>query len=152
MGRRHRAMETTAKIEKVYSPAALLARPIGTKPAAETNEPVSMGKARVLYANVAAFSLSSPAARREVMTSTVVIASSTSRPNAMIRAPREMRWRSILAISMIGNTIASVSGIESATTAPARKPRLTKLTAMMMAIACHSEVMKSLMAVLTTTG
>src|SRR5215831_1173326 len=41
------AMVTTAKIENVYSPAALRAKPIGTKPAAVTNEPVSIGKARV---------------------------------------------------------------------------------------------------------
>ena len=53
---------------------------------------------------------------------------------------------------MIGKTIASVSGIESATTAPGRKPRLTTLTAMMMAMACQSDVVKSLIAVLTTTG
>ncbi len=39
------AMVTTAKIEKVYSPAALCAKPIGTKPAAVTKVPVSMGKA-----------------------------------------------------------------------------------------------------------
>jgi len=39
------AMDTTAKIEKVYSPAELLARPIGTKPAAETKEPVSIAMA-----------------------------------------------------------------------------------------------------------
>ncbi len=36
------AIDTTAKIEKVYSPAELFARPIGTKPAAETKEPVSI--------------------------------------------------------------------------------------------------------------
>ena len=41
-------MVTTAKIENVYSPAALRAKPIGTKPAAVTNEPVSIGKANVL--------------------------------------------------------------------------------------------------------
>jgi hypothetical protein len=40
---------------------------------------------------------------------------------------------------MIGNTIAIVSGIDNATTAPGRKPRLTTLTAMMMAIACHKD-------------
>ena len=39
------AMATTAKIEKVYSPAALCAKPTGTKPAAVTSVPVSMGKA-----------------------------------------------------------------------------------------------------------
>ena len=42
------AMLTTAKIENVYSPAALLAKPIGTKPAMVTNDPVSIGNARVL--------------------------------------------------------------------------------------------------------
>ena len=53
---------------------------------------------------------------------------------------------------MIGKMMATVSGIASATTAPGRKPRLTTLTAMMMAIACQSDVMNSRMAVLTTTG
>ena len=42
------AMLTTAKIEKVYSPAALLAKPIGTNPAIVTSEPVSIGNASVL--------------------------------------------------------------------------------------------------------
>ena len=42
--------------------------------------------------------------------------------------------------------MASVSGIDSATMAPGRMPRLMKLTAMMMAIACHSEIMNSPMA------
>lgn len=42
------AILTTAKIEKVYSPAALLAKPIGTKPAMVTSDPVNMGKASVL--------------------------------------------------------------------------------------------------------
>ena len=39
------AMLTTAKIENVYSPALLLAKPIGTKPAAVMNVPVSIGMA-----------------------------------------------------------------------------------------------------------
>src|SRR5215469_6335049 len=42
------ATVTTANMEKVYSPAALLAKPIGTKPAAVTSDPVSMGNAREL--------------------------------------------------------------------------------------------------------
>ena len=42
------AMLTTAKIENVYSPAALLAKPIGTNPAMVTKEPVSIGNAKVL--------------------------------------------------------------------------------------------------------
>src|SRR5215469_14210335 len=137
------AYVTTAKIENVYSPAELLAKPIGMKPAAVTNEPVSIGSASVLYANVAAASLLSPAARRDVITSTVVIASSTSSPSAMISAPSEMRCRSIEVNSMTGSTRAMVSGIESAMTAPGRGPRLTRLTAMMMTMACHSEVVKS---------
>jgi hypothetical protein len=39
------AMATTAKIEKVYSPAELRAKPIGTNPATVTSVPVSIGKA-----------------------------------------------------------------------------------------------------------
>ena len=39
------AMATTAKIENVYSPAALRAKPIGTKPTTVTSVPVSIGKA-----------------------------------------------------------------------------------------------------------
>jgi ATP-dependent DNA ligase len=39
------ANATTAKSENVYSPAALLAKPIGTKPAIVTNVPVNMGNA-----------------------------------------------------------------------------------------------------------
>ena len=42
------AMLTTAKIENVYSPAALAAKPIGTKPAMVTSVPASMGNASVL--------------------------------------------------------------------------------------------------------
>ena len=42
------AIVTTAKIENVYSPAELRANPIGTKPAAVTKEPVSIGNASVL--------------------------------------------------------------------------------------------------------
>ena len=84
------------------------------------------------------------------MASIVLMASSTSKVSAMMSAPSEMRCRSMLTNSMTGNTIASVSGIESATIAPARTPRLMTLTAMMMAIACHSDVMNSPIALRTT--
>ena len=84
------------------------------------------------------------------MASIVLMASSTSKVSAMMRAPSEMRCRSILTNCMTGNTIASVNGIESATIAPALTPRLTTLTAMMIAIACHSEVMNSPIALWTT--
>ena len=53
---------------------------------------------------------------------------------------------------MIANTIASVSGIASATTVPGRMPRLTKLHARMIRIACHSDAMKSLIATSTVTA
>ena len=86
------------------------------------------------------------------MASTVVIASSTNSVSAMIRAPSEMRCRSMWNNSMIGNTIASVSGIDSATTVPGRTPRLTKLAAMMITIACHKEVVNSLIARSTVTA
>ena len=85
------AMATTAKIEKVYSPAALRAKPIGTKPATVTSVPVSIGKAVDVKAKVAACSLSSPCSRRVTIVSTVIMASSTSKPSAMMRAPSEMR-------------------------------------------------------------
>jgi hypothetical protein len=49
-------------------------------------------------------------------------------------------------------TIARTSGIDSATTVPARAPRLKKLTASTMAIAAQSASRKPLTACLTTTG
>src|SRR5258708_38749746 len=67
------AIVTTAKIENVYSPAALRANPIGTNPAIVTNVPVSIGSAKVLYAKEAASSLLSPWARRVVITSIAVM-------------------------------------------------------------------------------
>ncbi len=86
------------------------------------------------------------------MASIVDIASSTSRVRAMISAPSEIRCKSMPKACMIGNTMASVSGIDSATTMPARTPRLTKLTAMMMTIACQSDSVKSPIASCTTCG
>ena len=70
----------------------------------------------------------------------------------MISAPSEMRCRSMLATSITANTIASVSGIASATTVPGRMPRLTKLQARTITIACQSEVRNSLIAVSTVTA
>ena len=39
------AIATTAKIENVYSPAALRANPMGTNPATVTNVPANLGRA-----------------------------------------------------------------------------------------------------------
>ena len=44
-------MPTTWKIENVYSPALVFAMPIGRKPAAVINVPVSIGNAVLVYAN-----------------------------------------------------------------------------------------------------
>jgi hypothetical protein len=42
---RRSAKATTAKSENVYSPAALFAKPMGTKPATVTKVPVNIGNA-----------------------------------------------------------------------------------------------------------
>ena len=48
--------------------------------------------------------------------------------------------------------MASVSGMDSAMTRPGRTPRLMKLRTRMIAIACHSDVMNSEMALSTVTA
>ena len=67
--------------------------------------------------------------------STAMMASSTSRPSAMISAPSEMRCRSMPNTSMPRKVTASTSGTDSATTTPVRSPRLMKLTASTMTTA-----------------
>ena len=69
-----------------------------------------------------------------------------------MRAPSEIRCRSIPKNSIATNTAASTSGIARATTAPARRPRLTRLTASTMATASHSASMNSSTACSTVTG
>ena len=69
----------------------------------------------------------------------------------MISAPSEMRCMSMASTFITAKTMASVSGIASATTSPGRTPRLMKLMARMMPTACQSEAMKSSMASSTTT-
>ena len=70
----------------------------------------------------------------------------------MMRAPSEIRCRSIPKTSMATNTMASTSGIATATTAPARRPRLTRLTARTMATASHRASRNSSTACSTVTG
>ena len=69
----------------------------------------------------------------------------------MISAPSEMRCRSMPVKLMTVNTAASTSGIDSATTAPARRPRLSRLTPSTMAIASHRASMNSSTACSTIT-
>ncbi|MNE77275.1 hypothetical protein D3C80_1735770 [compost metagenome] len=54
--------------------------------------------------------------------------------------------------SMNTNTIASTSGIEQATTSPARTPRLTKLTSSTITTASNSALVKPPTASSTTTA
>ena len=55
-------------------------------------------------------------------------------------------------MSIIGKTTASVSGMETATTVPARTPSAMKLTTSTMAMACQSEAVNSLIARSTVSG
>ena len=70
----------------------------------------------------------------------------------MMRAPSEMRCRSIPEKAITAKTMASTSGIEMAMMAPARRPRLIRLTARTIAIASHSASMNSSTACSTVTG
>ena len=70
----------------------------------------------------------------------------------MMSAPREMRWSATPKISMKRKVTASTSGIDSATTMPARTPRLTKLTPSTMTSASSSVFMNSLTERSTTRG
>ncbi len=116
------AVTTTTKIEKVYSPAAERAKPTGMNPAAVTSVPVSIGKAAVVYAKLAARVRSHPCSILITIISVEMIASSTSRPSAMMSAPSEMRCSATPKISMKRKVTASTSGIDSATTMPGAQP------------------------------
>ena len=146
-----RAIRTTANSEKQYSPALEAAKPTGINPAIITRVPVSMGKAVVLKAYVAAFLRVSPASSLATIASTVIIASSTRSPSAIMSAPREMRCKPIPASIMPTNVIASTRGIAAATTSPARIPSEIKETARTIRTASISTRTKPLTASLTTT-
>ena len=70
----------------------------------------------------------------------------------MMRAPREMRCRLMPIASIATKTMTRTSGIDRATTIPARRPRLTKLTASTIATASTSALVNSPMASRTTSG
>ena len=136
----------------MYSPAELALNAIGMKPATVTRVPISIGFAVDVKANVAALSVLSPASSRPTVDSTVIMASSTSSPSAMINAPREMRCSEMSCAFMTRNTIASTSGIEKVTTRPARNPRLMKLITSTMPTASSSALTKPPTAFSTTRG
>ena len=86
-------MVTTWKIERVYSPVLDCAVAIGRKPAAVISVPVSIGKAVLVQAKLAALSRSYPCSILIAIISTAMIASSTSKPSASTNAPREILCR-----------------------------------------------------------
>ena len=88
------AIATIQKMPPAYSPVADLAKPIGMKPAAVTSVPVSIGNAVDSQANEAALTRSQPCSIFTTIISTAMMASSTSRPSAMISAPSVTRCRS----------------------------------------------------------
>jgi hypothetical protein len=151
----------TAKIEKVYSPASDLASAIGRKPAAVISLPVGIGIAVSSYIAVAAARRSAPSSILRTTISTAMIASSTSRPKAMISAPSEILCRPMPVTYIARKVSASTSGIVSATTSPGRmstrsglvcRPRLTKETASTIATASISTRMNSLTLAATARG
>ena len=94
----------------------------------------------------------SPASSRATIISTAIIASSTRRPSAMMRAPSEMRCNEMPVYCMTTKVMASTSGIDSATTNPARMPRLRKLTTSTIATASNRALVKPPTASSTTMG
>ncbi|MDT4875681.1 hypothetical protein FQZ97_1110680 [compost metagenome] len=70
----------------------------------------------------------------------------------MISAPREMRCMAMPLYSMNTNTRARVSGMAHATTSPARRPRLTKLTSMTISTASNNARVKPPTASSTTAA
>ena len=95
---------------------------------------------------------SQPASIFTTIISTAMIASSTSRPSAMINEPSEIRSRFQPIASITIATPPSTSGTDMATTMPVRQPRLTRLTIMTMISASSSERSKSHTASLTVVG
>ncbi len=146
------AMPTTQKMPPAYSPVVEAARPIGMKPAAVTSVPVSIGNAVEFQAKDAARSRSQPCSSFTTIISVAMIASSTSRPSAMISAPSVTRCRSSPSIAIATNTMASTSGTEVATTSPERQPSERKLTASTIASASRNERVNSNTASSTTLG
>ena len=93
-----------------------------------------------------------PCSSFTIIISTAMMASSTSRPSAMISAPSEMRWKSMPSSIMPTKVIASTSGTESATMMPVRKPRLRNDTTSTMPSASASDWLNSCTDSSTTSG
>ena len=130
----------------VYSPTEDWANPTGTKPATVTSVPNSMGAAVAVQACDAARTRSQPCSILTIIISIEIMASSTSRPSAMISAPNVIRSRLIPAIFIIRKVRPSVTGMAMPTTSPARKPIARMLTAITTAIATRNLIWNRLTA------
>ena len=119
---------TTQKIAPVNSPVEDCANPTGTKPAAVIKVPVNIGKAVLVQAKLAALKRFQPSSIFTCIISTAMMASSTSKPSAIISAPREMRCRLIPMRHMMKKVMLSTSGTDNATTTPVRRPNANRLT------------------------
>ena len=71
---------------------------------------------------------SMPSSIFTTIVSMAMMASSTRRPSARIRAPSVTRSKTRPVSSMITKTTAKVRGTAAATTTPTRQPRLSRLT------------------------
>ena len=87
------AMRDHGEQRKAVLAGRALAKPIGTKPATVTSVPVSIGKGGRAVGEGGGLDLRSPPRACATIISTEIMASSTSRPSAMISAPSEMRCR-----------------------------------------------------------
>ncbi len=119
---------------------------------AVTSVPASMGKAVEVQAKAAARMRDQPCSIFTTIISTAMIASSTRRPSAMIKAPSVMRFRSIPSALITSVTTASTSGTEVATTMPVRQPSDRKLTPRTITSASAKERRNSETARSTTAG
>src|SRR5579872_1741003 len=145
-------MATIKKMPTEYSPTAQYDKPIERKQTTVTSVPVSIGKAVDSHAKDAARMRSQPCSILTTIISTAIMASSTRRPSAMIRAPSVIRCKSSDIPSITTKTIASTRGTESATTMPVRQPSATKLTNNTITSASMKECTNSPTARSTTSG
>src|ERR1700744_3869448 len=133
------AIATIQKMPPAYSPTAELAKPIGRKPAAVTSVPVNIGKAVDSQAKDAARTRSQPCSIFTTIISTAIMASSTSKPSAIISAPSVMRCKSSPIASITMKTMASTSGTEAATKKTVRQPSARNETNSTIASASTNE-------------
>jgi hypothetical protein len=137
-----RAKARTQKMLPAYSPTPERAKPMGTKPMTVTRVPLNMGAAVTVQAWAAARSRSQPSSIFTSIISMAMMASSTRRPRAMMRAPRVTRSRLMPRMPMRRKVSPRVKGMAMPTTSPARHPRARKLTSITTATATMNLIWK----------